>query len=95
MAALLQQDVSPIAIKAGFARKPSSPPAIGKEEEEEDVKARCCNNVISKKEDKCEIERIKGKAAKKYHRSCTPEEPDRQFAATPIPKGILVRKAGE
>ena len=43
---------------------------------------------------KCEIEAVKrsNPASSIYHRACTPEEPDRQFTATPIPRGSRFRQ---
>ena len=43
---------------------------------------------------KCEIEAVKrsNPASSIYHRACTPEEPDRLFTATPIPRGSRFRQ---
>ena len=42
------------------------------------------------KEVKCEIEAVKrsNPASSIYHQACTPKLPDREFTATPIPKGF-------
>jgi hypothetical protein len=104
--AILQDFSQPMPSNKITSKSPSTIIRRSKKSVDFDVKAFAASkasgdsgNVTGpEEEDKCEIEprlyrkKESGDFYSLYHRSCTPEEPDRQFTATPIPRGILGRQ---